>query len=140
MVSAYSQAPSSAGRRGTPRSRSRTAAPSSAPTPPPERLAGVEVGRLAGVDLAEVAAPGALVAADQEGGLAVLPALEDVRAARLLADRVQVLDFTSDCNARYSGPIRAVVLIQGGFFSIGTLALRTSRRSSLRPSGAMVTR
>src|SRR5918994_1738145 len=48
-------------------------------------------------------------------------------------------DFTSDCSARYSGPIRAVVLIQDGFFSMGTLALRTSRRNSLRPSGAMVT-
>src|ERR687894_2829702 len=46
---------------------------------------------------------------------------------------------TSCCSARYSGPIRAVVLIQDGFFSIGTLALRTSSRSILRPSGAMVT-
>ena len=57
----------------------------------PARLVGVEVGRLAGVDLAEVAAPGALVAADEEGGLAVLPALVDVGAAGLLADRVQAL-------------------------------------------------
>ena len=57
----------------------------------PDRLARVEAGRLAGVDLAEVAAPGAYLAADQEGGLAVLPTLEDVRAARLLADRVQAL-------------------------------------------------
>src|SRR5690606_13041425 len=55
----------------------------------PARLVGVEGGRLARVDLAEVAAPGALVAADEERGLAVLPALEDVGAARLLADRVQ---------------------------------------------------
>jgi len=31
-------------------------------------------------------------------------------------------------------------LIHDGFFSIGTLALRTSSRSSLRPSGAIVTR
>ena len=57
----------------------------------PERLAGVEVSGLAGVDLAEVAAAGALVAADQEGGLAVLPALEDVGATGFLADRVQAL-------------------------------------------------
>src|SRR3954447_26128587 len=57
----------------------------------PARLVGVEVGRLAGVDLAEGAAPGALVAADEEGRLAVLPALVDVGAAGLLADRVQPL-------------------------------------------------
>src|SRR5687768_9161783 len=57
----------------------------------PHRLAGVEAGRLAGVDLAEVAASGAYLAADQEGCFAVLPALENVRATRLLADRVQAL-------------------------------------------------
>jgi hypothetical protein len=57
----------------------------------PARLVAVERLRLAGVDLAEVAAPGALVAADEEGRLAVLPALEDVGAAGLLADRVQAL-------------------------------------------------
>ena len=57
----------------------------------PARLVGVELGRLAGVDLAEVAAPGALVAADEEGRLAVLPALVDVGAAGLLAHRVQAL-------------------------------------------------
>src|SRR5699024_5212026 len=50
---------------------------------------GVEVRGLTGVDLAEVAAAGALGAADQERGLPVLPALEDVRAAGLLADGVQ---------------------------------------------------
>src|ERR1035441_10547509 len=55
----------------------------------PARLIYVERARLAGGDLAEVASPGALVAADEEGRLAVLPALEDVRAAGLLADRVQ---------------------------------------------------
>src|SRR6202035_3550519 len=49
----------------------------------------VEWLRLAGVDLAEVTPPGALVAADEEGCLAVLPALEDVRAAGFLAHRVQ---------------------------------------------------
>ena len=57
----------------------------------PARLVAVERLGLAGVDLAEVAAPGALVAADEERRLAVLPALEDVGAARLLADRVQAL-------------------------------------------------
>src|ERR1035437_3051188 len=51
----------------------------------------VQVFGLAGVNLAEVAAPGALFTADQEGGLLVFPALEDVRARSLLADRVQTL-------------------------------------------------
>ncbi|MNW59257.1 hypothetical protein D3C74_371650 [compost metagenome] len=55
------------------------------------RLVRVEVGGLARVDLAEVAATRALVTADEERGLAVLPALEDVGTARLLADRVQAL-------------------------------------------------
>src|SRR5699024_1954494 len=45
--------------------------------------------RLAGGDVAEVAAPGARVAADEEGRLAILPALEDVGATGLLAHRVQ---------------------------------------------------
>src|SRR5690606_21786352 len=53
-------------------------------------LVGVVGGRLAGVDLAEVAAPRALAAADEEGGLAILPALVDVGAAGLLAHGVQV--------------------------------------------------
>src|SRR5699024_4495228 len=47
--------------------------------------------RLAGGDVAEVAAPGARVAADEEGRLAILPALEDVGATGLLAHRVQAL-------------------------------------------------
>ena len=53
------------------------------------RLVAVQLGGLAGVDLAEVAAPRALLAADEEGGLAVFPALVDVGAAGLLAHRVQ---------------------------------------------------
>ena len=57
----------------------------------PARLVPVEGRRLAGVDLAEVAAAGALVAADEEGRLAVLPALVDVGTAGLLADGVQTL-------------------------------------------------
>src|SRR6185312_6018630 len=52
-------------------------------------LVAVQLGGLAGVDLAEVAPPGALLATDEEGGLAVLPALVDVGAAGRLADRVQ---------------------------------------------------
>src|SRR4051812_25898497 len=48
-------------------------------------------------------------------------------------------DFTSDLSAAYSGPIRARVLIHSGLRSIGVSALRTSRRSSLRPSGVALT-
>src|SRR5690606_36678910 len=55
------------------------------------RLVGVVGGRLAGVDLAEVAAPRALRAADEEGRRPVFPAFVDVGAAGLLADRVQPL-------------------------------------------------
>jgi hypothetical protein len=55
------------------------------------RLVAVQGLRLARVDLAEVAAPRALVAADEEGRLAVLPALVDVGAAGFLADGVQAL-------------------------------------------------
>ena len=43
-----------------------------------------------GVDLAEVAASSALVATDEEGGLAILPTLEDVRASGLLTHRVEL--------------------------------------------------
>src|SRR6187551_3467897 len=48
-------------------------------------------------------------------------------------------DFTRDCSAVYSGPIRARVLIHSGLRSMGVSALRTSSRSSLRPSGAELT-
>src|SRR5690606_13869177 len=57
----------------------------------PARLVDVVLGGLAGVDLAEVAPARALVAADEEGRLPVLPALGDVGTAGLLADGVQVL-------------------------------------------------
>src|SRR5690606_815631 len=57
----------------------------------PARLVSVVLLGLAGVDLAEVAAAGALVAADEERRLAVLPAFVDVGAARLFTDRVQAL-------------------------------------------------
>src|SRR5690606_15745990 len=69
-VSAYSQAP--------PSGRSSRA-----------RFVRVERRRLTGVDLAEVAPPGALVTADQEGRFPVLPTLVDVGAAGLLAHGVQ---------------------------------------------------
>src|ERR1700722_6671730 len=44
--------------------------------------------------------------------------------------------FTRSFSAEYSGPVRSRVLIQAGFFSIGVCALRASRRSIRRPSGA----
>ena len=50
---------------------------------------GVERQRVAGVDLAEAAGPGAALAVDHEGGRAVGPALVDVGAARFLAHRDQ---------------------------------------------------
>src|SRR5664279_818371 len=53
------------------------------------RLLGVVRGGLGRLDLAEVAPARAGVAADEERGLAVLPAFEDVGAAGLLAYRVE---------------------------------------------------
>src|SRR6478609_2860099 len=43
---------------------------------------------------------------------------------------------TSCLSAVNSGPVRSLVLIQLGLRSIGVCALRTSRRSIGRPSGA----
>ena len=53
------------------------------------RLVAVQGSGLTGLNLAEVATAGAGIATDEEGGLAVLPALVDIRAASLLAHRVQ---------------------------------------------------
>jgi lipoic acid synthetase len=53
-------------------------------------LVGVVRVGLARVDLTEIAAPCALRSSDQEGRLAVFPALEDIGTPRLLAHRVQV--------------------------------------------------
>ena len=106
----------------------------------PARLVAVEVLGAAGVDLAEVAAPGALVAADEERRLAVLPALEDVGAARLLAHRVQALGLHQRAQL---GVLRAHLRrrrIHSGLRSIGVSALRASTRSIRRPSGATLTK
>ena len=56
----------------------------------PGRLVRVAGLGSAGVDQAEAAGPGAALAEDHERGGAVGPALVDVRAARLLAHRVQL--------------------------------------------------
>ena len=56
----------------------------------PSRLVVVEPGGPAGLDRAEAAGPGARVAEDHDRGGALVPALPDVRAVGLLADRVQV--------------------------------------------------
>src|ERR1700721_764355 len=44
--------------------------------------------------------------------------------------------FTRAFSAESPGPVRSRVLIHAGFFSIGVCALRASRRSIRRPSGA----
>ena len=51
------------------------------------RLGGVERAGHAGLDVAEGAGPRAGVAHDHEGGVLLVPALADIRAARLLAHR-----------------------------------------------------
>ena len=51
------------------------------------RLGGIERAGHAGLDVAEGAGAGAGVAHDHEGGVLLVPALADIRAARLLADR-----------------------------------------------------
>ena len=74
----------------------------------PERLE--RVGRPlrpAGVDVAVAARARAGVAEDLEGGRATAPALGDVRAARLLADRVQALAVDRARAPRSSGSPRS---------------------------------
>ena len=51
------------------------------------RLGGVERAGHSGLDVAERAGPGAGVPHDHEGGVLLVPALADIRAAGLLADR-----------------------------------------------------
>ena len=55
------------------------------------RLCGIERARQPGLDVAEGAGAGAGVAHDHEGGVLLLPALADIRAAGLLADGVQAV-------------------------------------------------
>src|SRR5690606_14049240 len=72
------------------------------------RLVTVERPRPAGGDVAEVAPSGADVAPDEEGRLAVLPALVDVGAAGLLADRVQAGPLHPALHLRVLGPHRGL--------------------------------
>ena len=72
----------------------------------PQRLQRVVPGRLAGLHVAEAAAAGADVAEDHEGGGPALPALADVRAVGLLADRVQVVGADLLLEAPVVGPAR----------------------------------
>src|ERR1700723_4660558 len=51
------------------------------------RLTGIQSTRHSRLDVAERARPGAGVAHDHEGGVLLVPALADVRTARLLAYR-----------------------------------------------------
>ena len=54
------------------------------------RLVFVVAFRLGRLDLAEVTTAGAVVAADEESGLAILPTLENIGAASLLTHGVQI--------------------------------------------------
>src|SRR5690606_8097874 len=85
----------------------------------PPGLVTVERGRLARVDLAEVAATRALGATGEERRLAVLPALVDVGAAGFLAHRVE--------------PARAHEVLELG-------VLRAHRRAGLDPARLLLDR
>src|ERR1700685_3357128 len=54
-------------------------------------LGRIERAREPGLDVAEGASPRAGVAHDHEGGVLLLPALADIRAAGLLADRMHTV-------------------------------------------------
>ena len=55
------------------------------------RLVGIERHRHAGRDVAEGAGAGADLAHDHEGGVLLVPALADIRAAGFLADRHEIV-------------------------------------------------
>ena len=101
----------------------------------PARLVGVVVGGLAGVDLAEVAAAGALRAADQEGRLAVFPALVDVGAAGLLAHGVQALVLDERVQRGVLGPHLRAGLDPLGLALDRRLRVAHLEAQELAPSG-----
>ena len=104
----------------------------------PARL--VEIQRLgpSGGDIAEVAPAGARVPTNEEGRLAVFPALENVGATRLLAHRVQALALDhgvqfGESRAHFGGradPTRFAL-----DRSLGVACLNTQQLASLRSGG-----
>ena len=83
------------------------------------RLVTVEIIRLAGVDLAEVTAAGALLAADQERCFPVLPGSKILGHAASWRTVCSPSLFTIELSLVYSGPILAVVRIHFALRSIG---------------------
>ena len=91
-----------------------------------QRLERVVVRRLAGLHVAEPAPARARVAEDHERGRAALPAVADVRAGRLLADRVQPL--------LVHHPAQLAVLGAAGGGHLEPRRLALAERAARRPS------
>ena len=89
------------------------------------RLVVVEPGRPAGLDGAEAAGAGARVAEDHDRGGALVPALPDVRAAGLLADRVEV--------QAAEQALQVVVVLAGRHPRPDPVGMAAERASSRRP-------
>ena len=106
------------------------------------RLVVIEPGRPAGLDRAEPAGPGAGVAEDHDRGRALVPALPDVGAVGLLADRVEVqaaqqaLEVVVVLAGRHPGPDPVRVPAEG-HASRRPLARRPRRRPA-RSAGPAV--
>ena len=66
------------------------------------RLVRIERARQPGLDIAERAGARACVAHDHEGGVLLVPALADIGAAGLLADRVQAVLAHDRVRSRHS--------------------------------------
>ena len=102
----------------------------------PARLVGVVALGLARVDLAERAGPGAVVPADQEGGLPGLPALVDVGAAGLLAHRVQLLVADQALELAVVRALGRLDLQPGRLAGEGGVGRRRRRGAGQHPQGA----
>ena len=94
----------------------------------PPRLVVVEPGRPAGLDRAEPAGPGARVAQDHDRGGPLVPALADVRAVGLLADRVEV--------QAAEQALEVVVVLARRHPGPDPVGVAAERRSSRRPPAA----
>ena len=107
------------------------------------RLVVVEPGRLAGLDRAEAAGPGAGVAQDHDRGGALVPALPDVRAVGLLADRVEreaaqePLQLVVVLARRQPGPDPVGVTAEGRRAVGGRLARQAATERDRRHLGVM---